>query len=144
MLKILAALVIATIAGAFVVRARLARDFFTYGHFPLVLGVAFLASVIEHVVAHPEGHLHGEQLWLLGTSIVLIGGGFMGLQWRLRRQVAPERPIAIAVVLIFLATAASHVGGVAAIAIVGATAALLGAVAFIVGPALRPLANRDC
>jgi hypothetical protein len=44
----------------------------------------------------------------------------MGLQWRLRRQVAPERPIAIAVVLIFLATAASHVGGVAAIAIVGA------------------------
>ena len=101
-------------------RARLARDFFTYGHFPLVLCVAFLASVIEHVVAHPEGHLHGEQLWLLGTSIVLIGGGFMGLQWRLRRQVAPERPIAIAVVLIFLATAASHVGGVAAIAIVGA------------------------
>jgi len=104
-------------------RARLARDFFTYGHFPLVLGVAFLASVIEHVVAEPEGHLHDEQLWLLGTSVALIGGGFMWLQWRLRRRVAPERPVAIAVVLGFLALGAPHIGGVAVIAIVGAVMA---------------------
>ena len=104
-------------------RARLARDFFTYGHFPLVLGVAFLASVIEHVVAEPEGHLHDEQLWLLGTAVALIGGGFMWLQWRLRRRVAPERPVAIAVVLGFLALGAPHIGGVAVIAIVGAVMA---------------------
>lgn len=109
-------------------RARLARDFFTFGHFPLVLGIAFLAGVIEHVVAHPEGHLHTDHLWLLGTATVLVAGAFMGLQWRLRRKVVPERPIAVAVVVVLLATAGPHVGGVAMIAIVAAVMAAMQAV----------------
>jgi len=106
-------------------RASLARDFFTFGHFPIVLGVAFLASVVEHVVAHPEGHLHGDQLWLLGTAVALVGGGFMGLQWRLRRKVAIERPIAIAAYAVFLATAGPHVNGVVAVAVGGAVMAVM-------------------
>lgn len=104
--------------GHGVERARLARDFFTFGHFPLVLGIAFLASVIEHVVAHPEGHLHDDQLWLLGTATALIAGSFVWLQWRLRRKVVPERPIAVVVVGVLLASVGPHVGGVAMIAIV--------------------------
>lgn len=109
-------------------RARLARDFFTFGHFPLVLGVAFLASVIEHVVAHPEGHLHGEHLWLFGTAIVLIAGAFVGLQWRLRRKVAPERPVAVLVVIALLAAVGPHVGGVAMVAIVAAVMTIMQAI----------------
>jgi low temperature requirement protein LtrA len=114
--------------GHGVERARLARDFFTLGHFPLVLGIAFLASVIEHVVAHPEGHLHGDQLWLLGTAVVLVGGGFVGLQWRLRRHVNIERPVAIGAVILLLATVGPHVGGVATIALVAAVMTAMQAV----------------
>lgn len=109
-------------------RARLARDFFTFGHFPIVVGIAFLASVIEHVVAHPEGHLHGDQLWLFGLAITLVVGGLMGLQWRLRRIVVPERPIAVAVVIGLLALVGPHVGGVAMVAIVAAVMVAMQAV----------------
>lgn len=99
-------------------RAKLARDFFTFGHFPLVLGLAFLASIIEHVVAHPTDHLHTDELWLLGTALVLIIGGFMGLQWRLRRKVSPERLAAIASGSLMLWLVGPHVGGTAVIALV--------------------------
>jgi len=109
-------------------RARLARDFFTYGHFPLVLGVAFLATVVEHVVSHPEGHLHGDHLWLFGTAVGLIAGGFMALQWRLRRHVNLERPIAVAVVVALLAFVGPHVGGVAMVALVAAVMTVMQAV----------------
>lgn len=111
--------------GHGVERAKLARDFFTFGHFPLVLGLAFLASVIEHVVAHPGDDLHTDELWLLGTSVVLIAGGFMGLQWRLRRRIAPERPIAVVVVIVLLRFVGPLVAGTAMIAIVAGVMAAM-------------------
>lgn len=114
--------------GHGVERARLARDFFTLGHFPIVLGLAFLASVIEHVVAHPTEHLHTDELWLLGTATVLIAGGFVGLQWRLRRRIAVERPVAVAVVALVLWLAGPHLSGTVVVAIVAAVMATMQAI----------------
>ena len=106
--------------GLGVDRARLARDFFTFGHFPIVVGVAFLASVVEHVVAEPGHHLGTDRLWLLGTAIAFTVGGLMFLQLRLRGRINLERPVAVAVTAVLLATAGPHVGGVVTLVLVGA------------------------
>ena len=72
-------------------RGRLARDVFTLGHFPLVVGLVFFAVVAKHLVAHPTGHLANEDRWLLGASVLCFVGGLMLIQLRADRSVAPER-----------------------------------------------------
>ncbi|MFN8052119.1 MAG: low temperature requirement protein A [Acidimicrobiales bacterium] len=121
-------------------RARLARDFFTFGHFPLVVGIAFLASVIEHVVSHPTDHLHANELGLLFTAIVFVAGAFMGLQFRLRRKVAAERASAVVVTGVALATAGSHLSGVA---VIGVVAVIVTTMQAITVYRVRPGVTRD-
>lgn len=76
-------------------RGAIARDVFTFGHFPLVFGLILYAVVVKHLVAHPEGTLTVDDRWLLGLSVTLFVGGQMVNHWRLQRRVIPERPIAI-------------------------------------------------
>jgi low temperature requirement protein LtrA len=79
-------------------RARLARDIFTYFHFPLVLGVVFFAVTAKHVVEHPTDPLDVADRWLLAGSTLLFVGALLLTQFRVGRWLAPERLVAIAVV----------------------------------------------
>ena len=63
-------------------------------------------------MSQPTESLGTDELWLLGTAVVLVAGAFMGLQFRLRRRIALERPAAVALVIVILATAGPHVKGV--------------------------------
>lgn len=76
-------------------RGTLARDVFTFGHFPLVFGLILYAVVVKHLVAHPEGTLDTDDRWLLGLSVALFVGGQIANHWRLARRVVPERPVTI-------------------------------------------------
>jgi low temperature requirement protein LtrA len=118
-------------AGHGVERARLARDFFTFWHFPLVLGVAFLASVVEHVVSHPGGHLHDDQLWLLGTAFGLVALAFVGQKWRLRRAIVPEWPVAALVVGALLVMVGPHASGTVLLAGIAAVLAVVQAITLV-------------
>ena len=111
--------------GHGVERARLARDFFTFGHFPLVVGVAFLASVVEHVVSHPTAHLDTDRRWLLLTAVVLVVGSFLGLQFRLRRRLAEERVAAVGIVAVLLATVGTQASGTVVVALVALVLAVM-------------------
>jgi low temperature requirement protein LtrA len=72
-------------------RGRFARDIFTFGHFPLAMGLIFYAVVAKHLVEHPTEHLDTHDRWTLALSIVAFIGGLMIIQWRAVRRVAPER-----------------------------------------------------
>ena len=77
-------------------RASLARDVFTFGHFPLVLGITLYADVVRHVVPHPAATMApADRLALLG-GLALLLGDFLYLRWRLERVFTIERFVALA------------------------------------------------
>ncbi len=78
-------------------RGVLARDLYTFGHFPLVFGLVLYAVVVKHLVQHPNGHLSWDNRWLLGLSVTFFVGGLLLIQYRVVRRLAPERLIAIPV-----------------------------------------------
>ncbi len=79
-------------------RGVIARDLFTFGHFPIVAGIISYAVVAKHVVAHPLDALHAPDRVLLAIAITLIIGGLLHMQWRVVRRLAPERIAAIAAI----------------------------------------------
>ncbi len=72
-------------------RGTFARDIFTFGHFPLAMGLILYAVVAKHLVEHPTEHLDTHDRWTLALSILAFIGGLMYIQWRAVRKVAPER-----------------------------------------------------
>ena len=80
-------------------RGVLARDLFTFGHFPLVFGIVLYAVVVKHLVPKPEGHLSVDDRWLLAFSVAFFVGGLLSFQFRVVHRLAPERFAAIAAVV---------------------------------------------
>lgn len=101
-------------------RGAVARNLFTFGHFPIILGVLLYSLVAKHMVSDPFDHLRAFDLVCLALGIAGFVGGILGLQWMNVRQLAVERVVTIAVVAgwcAFLgrsAPGATTVGAVAA------------------------------
>ena len=83
-------------------RPRTARDLFTFGHFPIVIGIIAYAVVDKHMVADPTESLPINDRRLLIASMVLLIGGCLHIQWRVVHRLAPERFVAIAVIAAWL------------------------------------------
>jgi low temperature requirement protein LtrA len=98
-------------------RGRLARDVYTFGHFPLVVGLVLYAVVAKHILQHPRGHLGAHDRWLLALSAVSFLGGLVCIQYRVVRRVAPER-IAAMVVICLLCLGGRHARSVTLVALV--------------------------
>ena len=81
-------------------RGRIARDRFTFGHFPIVFGLVLYAVVAKHVVAHPTEAASGGDLVVLTGAVAFFVGGLLGLQWQAMRRLAPERVTAIVAVAV--------------------------------------------
>jgi low temperature requirement protein LtrA len=103
-------------------RGRIARDRFTFGHFPIVFGLVLYAVVAKHVVAHPTDPASGSDLAALTGAVAFFVGGLLGLQWQAMRRLAPERVTAIVAVAALCWAAGPRVPG----------AVLVAAVAFII------------
>lgn len=102
-------------------RGRLARDMFTFGHFPIVIGLVTYAVVAKHLVEHPTDHLVAHDRWMLALSAVSFVGGLLVIQYRAVRRLAPER-VAALVVSCAVAAAGRWLPGVV---VVGAVAVVL-------------------
>ena len=101
-------------------RGKLARDLFTFGHFPIVTGILACAVVVKHMVADPRGTLPYADRWLLISAFAMLIGGIVQIEWRVSRQLAVERFIAVAAMASWLLVGASlpgwaAVAGIAAI-----------------------------
>ena len=63
----------------------MARDLFTFGHFPIVTGILAYAVVVKHMVADPKATLPYADRWLLIAAIVMLVGGCLQIQWQVMR-----------------------------------------------------------
>jgi low temperature requirement protein LtrA len=72
-------------------RGPLARDVFTYFHYPIVLGIILYAVAAKKTLEHPLDPLPEAGRWALGLGIALFLLGFALMRYRVIRRVAWER-----------------------------------------------------
>jgi low temperature requirement protein LtrA len=106
-------------------RGRIARDRFTFGHFPIVFGLVLFAVAAKHVVAHPTDAPSGSDLAVLTGAVAFFVGGLLDLQWQAVRRLAPERVAAIVAVAALCWGAGPRVPGVVLVAVVAVIVAIM-------------------
>ena len=81
-------------------RGPLARDVFTFFHYPIVLGIIFYAVAAKKTLEHPLDPLSEAGRWALGLGIAVFLLGFALMRFRVIRRVAWERIAAAAAVVL--------------------------------------------
>ena len=102
-------------------RGHVARDVFTFAHFPLIAGIVLFAVAAKKVVAHSGDPLSGPGRFALGAAIVSLLLGLAAGRFRLVRKLSPERLAASAVA----AAATLLLTDVSALALLGIVVAAL-------------------
>ena len=105
-------------------RGRMARDLFTFGHFPIVTGILAYAVVVKHMVADPKASLPYADRWLLIAAFAMLVGGCLQIQWQVIRRLANERFDAVAAITTWLLVGASLPGWAAVAGIAAIVAAM--------------------
>ncbi len=59
-----------------------ARDAFSFGHFPLVCGIVAFSVAVEEIVHHPDVAASGEVVASLGVGVALFVGTSAFVYWR--------------------------------------------------------------
>ena len=80
-------------------RGPLARDVFTFFHYPIVLGIILYAVAAKKTLQHPLEPLSDSGRWALGLGIAVFFLGFALMRFRVVRRVAWERLGAAALAL---------------------------------------------
>jgi low temperature requirement protein LtrA len=106
-------------------RGRLARDLFTFGHFPIVLGSVIVAYGLEEAVAHPSDHLEAAARWSIGAGLALFYAGFLAGNARAVGGVLVERALALVAVAVVTTALGPSVSAVALLTILAATLVVL-------------------
>jgi low temperature requirement protein LtrA len=103
--------------GDVLTRNRLARDSYSYLHFPMVAGVVLAALGLEATIAHVDHALPVEEAFALlgGVAIYLLG--HVALRWRNAHTLNRQR-FALAIVLLALVPAATEVASLTALVVV--------------------------
>jgi low temperature requirement protein LtrA len=102
-------------------RGPLARDVFTYFHYPLVLGIIFYAVAAKKTLEHPLDPLSDAGRWALGIGIAAFLVGFAFMRFRVIHRIAWERLAAAALALVL----AVVLDGVDALVTLGVVIAVL-------------------
>jgi len=109
-------------------RGTVARQTFTFGHFPIVFGLVMYAVAAKHAVAHPLDPLGAGDLAYLAGAVAVFVGGLLGLQWQAARHLAPERVTVVVAVVVLCWGAGSSIPGWAILALVAVMIAITQAV----------------
>ncbi|HEU4393354.1 MAG TPA: low temperature requirement protein A [Solirubrobacterales bacterium] len=101
------------------VQNELARDSYSYLHFPLVAGIVLIAFGLKVAIAHDGEHLHTEPAFALlgGTAIYLLG--LVAFRYRHVRTVNRHR-LGLAIVLLIAVPVAAAVPAWVSVAVVDA------------------------
>lgn len=107
--------------------ARMARDAYTIGHYPLVAGVVLFAVGMEELLAHPAAAVPDAERWAIVGGLALFLLSIAYSVWRWVGKITWER-LLIAAVLVATAILFEDVSGgvlaawIALIAVIGLTA----------------------
>ena len=99
-------------------RGDVARNMFTFGHFPIVFGLVLFAVAAKHAVAHPADELATGDLVVLFGAVAFFVGGLLDLQWQAVRHLARERLAAIIGVAVLCWVVGPLIPGVALLALI--------------------------
>jgi low temperature requirement protein LtrA len=80
-------------------RGPLARDVFTFFHYPVVLGIILYAVAAKKTLEHPLEPLSQAGRWALGLGVAVFLCGFALMRFRVIRLIAWERLAAAAAAL---------------------------------------------
>ena len=72
-------------------RGTLARDVFTFFHYPIVLGIIFYAVAAKKTLEEPRDPLSAAGRWALGLGVAVFLLGFVLMRYRVLRRIAWER-----------------------------------------------------
>ena len=116
-------------------RAPLARDLYTFFHFPIALGIVLVAVAGEKTLAHPQDPLSEAGRVALGAGVAVFLSGFVLGRLRVLRRLAWERVAAgaAAVLLVLL------LDGIAAVALFATVVGILVAMLAVEAVRLREL-----
>lgn len=64
------------------VQSRLARDAYTWAHFPMLCGIVAFAAAVEAALAHPDRPFQIELRIALAACLALFVGGMAAVVWR--------------------------------------------------------------
>ncbi len=81
-------------------RGQLARDVFTFFHYPVVLGIILYAVAGKKTLEHPLDPLSDAGRWALGLGVAAFLCAFALMRFRVLRRIAWERLGAAAVALV--------------------------------------------
>jgi low temperature requirement protein LtrA len=98
--------------------SRMARDAFTFGHFPLVAGIIAIAVGLKDLAAEPLHAWHPEARVAMAVGLVLYLGGFVAVVFRGNGYILWERLVALIAMVVTTLVSPLPAGG---------TAVLLGA-----------------
>jgi low temperature requirement protein LtrA len=73
-------------------RVPLARDVFTFFHYPIVLGIILYAVAAKKTLEHPVDPLSDAGRWSLGLGVAMFLCAFALMRFRVLRRIAWERP----------------------------------------------------
>jgi low temperature requirement protein LtrA len=104
-------------------RNALARDVFTFFHYPVVLGIILYAVAAKKTLEHPVDPLPDAGRWALGLGIAVFLTGFALMRYRVIRRIAWER-VAAAVVAVVIAVALDGTDAIVTLAVVVAVLVL--------------------
>ena len=102
-------------------RGHLARDLFTFLHFPIILGTVVVAFGIEEALLHPGSPLQPAAQVALGSGLVLFLGGFLLGNARAGRPLLVERAVAALLVVAEIAVLGSLLSASAVVAVLAVT-----------------------
>jgi low temperature requirement protein LtrA len=81
------------------IRIGLARDLFTFFHYPVVLGIILYAVAAKQTLEHPLDPLSEAGRWALGLGIAIFLTSFALMRFRVAQRVAWERLVPAALAL---------------------------------------------
>jgi low temperature requirement protein LtrA len=76
---------------------RLTRDAFSLAHYPLVMGIVFIAVAVEEIMVHPDDPVPRKVLLSLGGGLLLLLASTVFAYWRTNKVLLVRR-LTIAVV----------------------------------------------
>ncbi|MEH3053230.1 MAG: low temperature requirement protein A [Patulibacter minatonensis] len=105
-------------------RNEIARDSYSYLHFPMVAGIVLVALGLKKTIGHTDDHLHVEIATAMYGGMAIYLFAHLSFRWRNVRRFSAQR-LVVAILCLACIPLAAHITALAALAILAGLCAAL-------------------